>query len=298
MGRAAGKCPVNNVQIVVEDFALSENTAASQWSNVADDWARWAPIRAAMIPATQKMLDLTMVGPGSHVLDVGCGAGEQTVMAAERVGATGHVLATDIAFGMIAATEKAVQAAGYGNVSTRVCGAQELAGGEEQFDAAIARLVLMLVPDPVAAARAVFSLLRPGGAFGAIVHGNPKTNPMNRLATDILARHGGKMVDDEKSPLFKLADPARLIDVMTRAGFTDVAVSAEPAVRRMEDAKMAVTMVRESFAACTGLIADLPPAGKEAAWAELEAAFSHFETADGCNIPVEFNLVVGRKPVR
>lgn len=277
---------------------MSENTAASQWTNVADDWARWAHVRAAMIPATQKMLDLAMVGAGSSVLDVGCGAGEQTVMAAERVGATGHVVATDISPGMIIATEKTVLAAGCRNVSTRVCGVEELAGGREEFDAAISRLVLMLVPDPIAAARAVFSVLRPGGAFGAIVHGDPRTNPMNRLATDILARHGGKVVDDENSPLFKLADPARLAEVMTRAGFTGVTVSAEPATRRLDNAAMAVTMVRESFAACTGLIADLPAADKEAAWAELEQAFSQFERPDGCNIPVEFNLVVGHKPMR
>lgn len=56
------------------------------------------------------MLGLAAIAPGSRVLGVGCGSGEQTVTAAERVGTAGHVLATDIAAGMIATTEKTVAA--------------------------------------------------------------------------------------------------------------------------------------------------------------------------------------------
>jgi ubiquinone/menaquinone biosynthesis C-methylase UbiE len=67
------------------------------------------------------MLDLAAVAQGSRVLDVGCGSGEQTVIAARRVGETGHVPAIDIAAPMVAATEKNVAAAGLRNVSTRVC---------------------------------------------------------------------------------------------------------------------------------------------------------------------------------
>ena len=48
-------------------------------------------------PATEMMLDLAKVDAGSRVLDVGAGTGESTLVAAQRVGPNGRVLATDIA---------------------------------------------------------------------------------------------------------------------------------------------------------------------------------------------------------
>jgi len=275
---------------------MNQNASEAQWASAADGWARWASIRAAMVPATGTMLDLAGIGPGDRVLDVGCGAGEQTVMAAERVGAAGHVLAIDSAAAMIASTQKTVAAAGLCNVTTRVCPVEALAGGDDVFDAAICRLVLMLVAEPAVAARAVCSVLRPGGSFVAMVHGDPGKNPLNQLATGILARHGGKRVDRAKPGFFALSDPARLADVMRRAGFADVAVSTGPVIRRLDDSAMAVAMVRESYAGCIGMVANLPPAGQDAAWGELQQALSRFDGPDGCIIPGEFNLVVGRKP--
>ena len=269
----------------------------AQWSSAADGWARWAAVRDALVPATEKMLDIAAIVPGSRVLDIGCGSGEQTIMAAKRVGETGHVLATDIAAPMIADTTKSVGAAGVRNVSTRVCSAEALAESSEKFDAAISRFVLMLIPDPVAAARAVLGVLRPGGTFAAMVHGDPEKNPLNALSTDILARHGGKAINMNKPGFFALADHTRLGAVLRTAGFVDVAVSSMPIVRRLDNTAAAVAMVREGWAFCQALVADLLPTAQVAAWAEVEQALARFQSADGFVIPGEINLVVWRKPV-
>lgn len=275
---------------------MSEKTTAEQWGAAADGWTRWAAARDALAPATEKMLDIAAIALGSRVLDIGCGSGEQTVMAAKRVGEPGHVLATDISPPMIVETEKTVAAAGIRNVSTRVCSAEALAEGGEMFDAAISRFVLMLIPDPVATARAVLAVLRPGGTFAAMVHGDPEKNPLTTLSTDILARHGGKTINMNKPGFFALADHARLGSVLRNAGFANVAVSSMPIVRRLDSAAAAVTMIREGWAFCQALVADLAPAVQIAAWAEVEQALARFEGADGFIIPGEINLVVGRKP--
>ena len=47
--------------------------------------------------ATEAMFEAARVGPGCRILDIAAGAGEQSLAAARRVGAGGHVLATDIA---------------------------------------------------------------------------------------------------------------------------------------------------------------------------------------------------------
>lgn len=275
---------------------MTEKTAAEQWSSAADGWARWGAIRAALVPATEKMLDLAGIASGSRVLDIGCGSGEQTIIAAQRVGESGHVLATDIAAPMVTDTEKNVAEAGLRNVSTRVCSAEALADGGEAFDAAISRFVLMLIPDPVAVARAVLTVLRPGGTFAAMVHGDPEKNPLNTLSTGILARHGGKAINMNKPGFFALADHTRLGAVLRTAGFVDVAVSSMPIVRRLDNTAAAVAMVREGWAFCQALVADLPPTAQVAAWDEVEQTLTRFQSADGFVIPGEINLVVGRKP--
>jgi ubiquinone/menaquinone biosynthesis C-methylase UbiE len=243
------------------------------------------------------MLDLANVALGCRLLDVGCGSGEQTIIAARRVGDTGHVLAIDIAAAMVTATEQAVREAGLQNVSTRVCPADALVNSKERFDAAISRLVLMLIPDPVAAARAVQSVLRAGGKFAAIVTGDPTKTTFNAIALDILARHGGKMDWEEKpGSIRSLVDPVRLEAVMANAGFIDVAVSRIPTVQRLPSAAAATAMIREAFAFYKAMIAHLSKEQQDAAWIELEQALKRFEGADGFAGPGELNLVVGRKP--
>ena len=66
----------------------------------AEGWQR-VTTRAFLRPITERMLDLAGINSGHRVLDVAAGTGEQTLMAARRVGPSGFVLATDIAERMV-----------------------------------------------------------------------------------------------------------------------------------------------------------------------------------------------------
>ena len=280
-------------------FKMTDKTIADQWQESASGWARWAAVASGyMVPITEQMLDGAGVMAGSRVLDVGCGSGEQTVLAAKRVGPNGHVLAIDIAAPMIAAAERTIGAAGLTNVSTRVCAADAVADADETFDAVISRLVLMLIPDSVGAARAVLRTLHPGGRFAAIVIGDPAKANFGSKALDILARHGGITEwEDKPGSIRSLSHPDRLRAVLTAAGFTDVAVVPVQTTRRMESAEQMTTMIRDGFAFYKGLVAHLPPAAQEAAWAEVLQTLKPFEGPDGFIGPEEYNLAIGRKPL-
>jgi hypothetical protein len=53
-----------------------KETTKQQWQAAAEAWHRWGPTLAAWLgPATETMLDMAGVGPGSRVLDVAAGAG-------------------------------------------------------------------------------------------------------------------------------------------------------------------------------------------------------------------------------
>ena len=98
-------------------------TTRAQWESAAEAWDRWSPLLAEWLgPATDAMLDMAAVGPGARVLDVAAGAGEQTLVAARRVGPDGYVLATDISPTILRFALGAARRAGSGqrgNAGTR-----------------------------------------------------------------------------------------------------------------------------------------------------------------------------------
>src|SRR5215203_2275115 len=75
-----------------------KETTREQWQQAANAWHRWGPTIEAWLGESRRvMLDLSGIGPGDRVLDLASGAGEPALTIAQRVGATGYVLATDIA---------------------------------------------------------------------------------------------------------------------------------------------------------------------------------------------------------
>src|SRR5690348_2663226 len=95
------------------DPAEYKETTREQWQSAARAWNDWGPLlRAWLGPATELMLDMAKIGPGHRVLDVAAGAGDQTLQAAERVGPSGYVLATDISANILALAAQNARDAG------------------------------------------------------------------------------------------------------------------------------------------------------------------------------------------
>jgi len=89
------------------------------WESAAPGWAKWeAVIAAGLADVTETMLDTARVGAGMRVLDLACGAGSQTLQAAERVGPTGQVVAMDISATMLTHVREAAARRGLANIET------------------------------------------------------------------------------------------------------------------------------------------------------------------------------------
>jgi ubiquinone/menaquinone biosynthesis C-methylase UbiE len=135
-----------------------------QWEGAAPGWAQWeATVATWMEPATETMLAMAGVDAGARVLDLACGAGSQTLRAARRVGAQGHVVASDIAEAMLHHVRENARAAALTNVTTLAGAAEDLDVAAASFDAVICRLGLTLFVAPAQALAAVRRALRPGG---------------------------------------------------------------------------------------------------------------------------------------
>ena len=79
----------------------------ANWDERAERWSRMQAQRGEVYgPATEMMLDLANLRNGNRALDVATGTGDQTLLAAGRVGPTGYVLAIDLSTNMLnAATD-------------------------------------------------------------------------------------------------------------------------------------------------------------------------------------------------
>ena len=101
--------------------------------------------------------------PGESVLDLGCGAGFDTLIAARHVGAGGKVLAVDMTEEMLAKTAAGAAALGFGHVETRNGFAESLPLEDDSVDVIISNGVINLCPDKPAVFQEMARVLRPGG---------------------------------------------------------------------------------------------------------------------------------------
>ena len=100
---------------------------------------------------------------GERVLDLGSGAGTDSLVAAQMVGADGHVTAIDMTAAMLAKARAAAAEMGVTNVEFVEGEAERLPFPDETFDVVISNGVIDLVPDKDAVFAELYRVLAPGG---------------------------------------------------------------------------------------------------------------------------------------
>ena len=129
---------------------------------------------------TGDVLQRAGLGKGMRVLDVGCGPGDVSLLAARMVGPTGAVFAVDRSEESLTLAAARAQRAGIHNIRFI---REELTHLEfnEPFDALIGRFVLMFLPDPADVLRRLVQFLRAGGivAFQEMIVRNSSTEPLD-----------------------------------------------------------------------------------------------------------------------
>jgi arsenite methyltransferase len=112
---------------------------------------------------------------GERVVDVGSGAGFDSVVAAQQVGADGHVVGVDMTPEMLGKARQNADALGLRHLEFREGLAERLPVEDAWADVVISNGVFNLCPDKLAAFTEVHRVLRPGGwvQFGDIANGAP-----------------------------------------------------------------------------------------------------------------------------
>lgn len=286
-----------NKQAMPEAAALKHQTRL-QWDAAAEGWNRHGPqIRRWLRVPTDAMLTMAGVCAGQTVLDVAAGAGDQTLDIAAQVGANGTVVATDISNGILSYVLGNASNAGHQNIRTHLADAEALGLGDATFDAAVCRLGLMFLPDPLAGLTEIHRVLKPGARLCSMVFAGPDANPCLHILMSTALRHAGAAPRDpfQAGGLVSLGKPGLLDDLMQRAGFRAVATTRMGAPFCLPSAADYLTFIRDSAGPVLQILAPLDEAAKAAAWADMAAQLEVYKTADGWIGPNMLLLTVGQK---
>ena len=106
---------------------------------------------------------LGAIRPGETVVDVGSGAGFDSLVAGSMVGETGNVIGVDMTPEMLRKARRNARRMRASNVSFRKGLVEKLPISNRSADVVISNVVINLVPDKEAALKGILSVLKPGG---------------------------------------------------------------------------------------------------------------------------------------
>jgi SAM-dependent methyltransferase len=121
------------------------DTAVESFAGVANPW------------------ELGRLAPGERVLDLGCGAGTDSLVAAQMIGPEGGVVGIDMTPQMLAKARAAAAEMGATNVEFLESEAERLPFADASFDVVVSNGVIDLIPDKDAVLAEIYRVLRPGG---------------------------------------------------------------------------------------------------------------------------------------
>lgn len=248
--------------------------SARDWAEVMEGWSGWG------VPLYRHVLERIPVGPGSDVLDVGCGAGRYCRMAADRGARCSGIDATP-AFAEIA--RERVPGA-----DIRVGDMQDLPWEDDAFDLVTGFNSFFIAPDMGLALRESKRVSRPGAGFAMSVFGRPERCDSTTLfaaLTPFLPGHGG---GDGDGPA--LHEDGVLDRALTGAGLEPVESGY---LEIAEDYPDVETLLR-GFTAAPPSVRAIRAAGREEVEAALTEAVKPFRRESGrYRLEEELRVVFG-----
>jgi len=140
-----GRAWAEDLGYPAEELAAVPDAAVESFAGVANPW------------------ELGRLEPGERVLDLGCGAGTDTLVAAQMVGPEGRVTGIDMTPEMLAKARGAADELGTENVELVEAEVEQLPFPDASFDVVISNGVIDLIPDKDAVFAEIFRVLAPGG---------------------------------------------------------------------------------------------------------------------------------------
>jgi ubiquinone/menaquinone biosynthesis C-methylase UbiE len=173
-------------------------------------------------PVAEDLLAVAHLKDGERVLDVACGTGVVTRMAAERVGPKGKVTGLDLNPGMLEVAR--LTTPGELSIEWIEADAVSMPLEDGAFDIVLCQMGLQFVPNKLGALRELHRVLAPGGRVLVNLPG-PKPRLFG-VMTDAITRHFGQQGSMFIDLVFSMHDASELRDLFETSGFRDVQIDA------------------------------------------------------------------------
>ena len=196
--------------------------ASREWQlvgDMAENYERYF-VPAIFRPWATDLLNLTDPQQGERALDVACGTGIVSRLAAERVGSSGNVIGLDINPGMLAVAGSATPAGA--SIEWRQGNAEDMPFPDEAFDLVLCQQGLQFFPNKEIALREMNRVLASGGRVALSVWRDIKYIPGYVALADALASHASPEAAGFLHLTGSVSD--ELESLAAGAGFREVAV--------------------------------------------------------------------------
>ncbi len=249
-------------------------------------------VDAFMPDYSRRLVEAAAIKSGDRVLDIACGTGVMTRLAANNTGPEGLVVGFDLNAGMLArARASGVTAAA---IDWREGSVTEMPFADASFDLMLCQHGLQFFPDKAAALSEMHRVLAPGGRLLVSVWRSIEHCPWQAAIADAIDRNVGSEPAAQVRSAFSFGDAEQLRQIIVAAGFHDVEIRVEPeTIRHASLAEYVPGYI--SATPVVGAVADLDAAVQRKVVADVRDALAAYLVGDGLAVPIEAHLAIAHR---
>lgn len=240
-------------------------------------------------PLAEDLIRAAALRPRDRVLDVACGTGVVTRLAAKAVRGEGHAAGLDVNPGMLAVARTISLD---NSIDWYETSAAAMPLPDESYDVVLCQMGLQFIPGKLQALREIRRVLAAGGRALCNLSG-PKPAVFAILA-DALSRHIDPRCADFIDVVFSLHDAEKLSGLMADAGFEKVEIQTETRTLKLPAPQDFLWQYVHSTP-LAGLVKQAPPQNRAALSADVNERWQQFAVDGALRLTVDMTTVQGKR---